>query len=189
MYTGLYGKARTCDVFFPKEVGYQLPHIQKKLTKRLQMSTIHNTPIETFKQLAKESISFSDLLRKLNLSTNGSTNHNNLKDYIKNYNINIEHFSHTVPNRKPNNSYTLAEILVKDSKYTNRGRLKERLIRENYLPYQCNICELNCWNNLPIALQLDHINGIPNDNRIENLRLLCPNCHSQTDTYAGKNRN
>ena len=82
----------------------------------------------------------------------------------------------------------MEEILVENSSYTNRTRLKERLIKEKLLEYKCSICQNNgIWLNKELTLQLDHINGINNDNRIENLRFLCPNCHSQTDTYSGKN--
>jgi hypothetical protein len=55
--------------------------------------------------------------------------------------------------------------------------------------YKCSICFISDWNNKPIVLEIDHINGINSDNRAENLRYVCPNCHSQTSTYKGKNIN
>jgi 5-methylcytosine-specific restriction endonuclease McrA len=61
-------------------------------------------------------------------------------------------------------------------------------VKENRLEYKCANCGIKEWNNLPLSLQLDHINGVNNDHRLENLRFLCPNCHSQTDTYSGKNK-
>ena len=89
-----------------------------------------------------------------------------------------------------NIKYSLDEILVENSTYTNRYRLKIRLIKENKMNYRCAICGNNGeWNGKPLSLQLDHINGVNNDNRIENLRFLCPNCHSQTETFSGKNKN
>ena len=84
----------------------------------------------------------------------------------------------------------LSEILVENSTYTNIARLKIRLLREGLLEAKCHEedCGLTEWKGKPISLQLDHINGDNLDHRIENLRLLCPNCHSHTDTFAGKNK-
>lgn len=84
----------------------------------------------------------------------------------------------------------LSEILVENSSYTNIARLKIRLPREGFLEAKCyeEGCGLTEWKGKPISLQLDHINGDKFDHRIENLRLPCPNCHSQTDTFAGRNK-
>ena len=82
----------------------------------------------------------------------------------------------------------LKKVLIENSSYSNRRVLKKRLVKEKLLDYKCNECGLkNIWNQKSITLQLDHKNGIHNDNRIDNLRFLCPNCHSQTDTFAGRN--
>lgn len=81
----------------------------------------------------------------------------------------------------------LDEVLITESNYA-RHLLKKRLIKNNILEYKCSSCSLkDTWNGKKLSLQLDHINGINNDNRIQNLRFLCPNCHSQTNTYSGKN--
>ena len=78
-------------------------------------------------------------------------------------------------------------MMVQNATIKSMTSFKKRLIQENILEYKCAICGLIEWQNHPLVLQLDHINGNNTDNRLENLRLLCPNCHSQTDTYTGKN--
>lgn len=83
--------------------------------------------------------------------------------------------------------YSMQEIMVVNSTYS-RCALKRRLLKEKVIPCdKCSVCGVGrVWNNKPLSLALDHINGIHNDHRKENLRFICPNCHSQTDTYAGK---
>lgn len=84
----------------------------------------------------------------------------------------------------------LSTILVEYSSYTSIARLKIRLLREKLLEARCYAedCGLTEWKGRPISLQLDHVNGNNYDHRLENIRLLCPNCHSQTETFAGKNK-
>ena len=73
------------------------------------------------------------------------------------------------------------------SRAINRYNLKARLIRAGILENRCEQCGINEWRDAPLSCHLDHINGVKNDHRLENLRMLCPNCHSQTATYGGKN--
>jgi DNA-binding CsgD family transcriptional regulator len=68
-----------------------------------------------------------------------------------------------------------------------RGHLKMRLLRAGLKDGSCERCGLAEWQGEPLSVALHHINGDRNDNRLENLELLCPNCHSQTDTFAGRN--
>ena len=72
-------------------------------------------------------------------------------------------------------------------KYIQSHKLKQKLIEEGIKEHCCEICKLTEWNGQPIPIELDHINGVNSDNRLENLRILCPNCHAQTPTHAGKN--
>ena len=91
---------------------------------------------------------------------------------------------------KSNKKIDIKNILVENSTYSSTNSLKRRLLREGLLINKCyeQDCGISNWKEKHLSLHLDHINGKNDDNRIENLRLLCPNCHSQTDTYAGKNK-
>lgn len=85
-------------------------------------------------------------------------------------------------------SQPLSVILVVNSTYTDSKTLKKRLLKEGVLVEECALCFTGpSWLGLPLTLQLDHINGDHQDNRLENLRILCPNCHSQTHTWGGRN--
>lgn len=89
---------------------------------------------------------------------------------------------------RPRQKRDIKILLVEDRPQTSRNHLKARLIEEGILKNVCNDCGMGTnWNGKLLVLHLDHINGKPKDNRLENLQLLCPNCHSQTHTYAGKN--
>ena len=80
------------------------------------------------------------------------------------------------------------EVFIENSNYP-RHRLKERILKQKLIPYECSDCSNEgIWNEKILILQLEHMNGKNNDHRIENLCFLCPNCHSQTDTYAARNR-
>jgi hypothetical protein len=89
---------------------------------------------------------------------------------------------------KPDSSkIDLSEILKGHHPQYQSNKLRQRLLKEGYKKYMCECCELTTWNNQPISLELDHIDGNRTNHFLSNLRLLCPNCHAQTDTYRGKN--
>lgn len=81
---------------------------------------------------------------------------------------------------------SLEEILVKNSKYQS-NKIRIRLLKAGIKQHKCEQCLNSYWNGVLIPLELEHINGNNSDNRLENLKLLCPNCHAQTDSYRGKN--
>jgi hypothetical protein len=85
-------------------------------------------------------------------------------------------------------SIPLDEILEGKHPSYQTFKLKNRMLRENILNNVCSECKINEWNGKPISLELDHIDGVRTNHKLNNLRLLCPNCHSQTDTYRSKNR-
>lgn len=136
--------------------------------------------------ILNSSKSFKEVLIKLGYSTNGSGAYTSLKNQIKKLGIIIPkyHYYGEGGNRK---KIDINLILVENSTFS-RHNLKKRLIKEKLIEYKCSECGCgDIWNNKKISLQLEHKNGINNDNRLENLTFLCPNCHSQSETYSGKN--
>lgn len=141
---------------------------------------------ENLESLCRTSFSYREVLILLNLIPRGG-NYRTLKKYISLYNIETSHFKKPGYNLKPNNrKYTLEEILKSNSHYSS-NKLKKRLIKEGYFDAKCYNCNLSHWLNKPIILELEHIDGDNTNNTIENLTLLCPNCHSQTKTWRGRN--
>jgi len=84
--------------------------------------------------------------------------------------------------------FSLSDLLKVGSNIKSKD-LKERLIKEKLKIYKCEECSINEWNGKKIVLELDHIDGNKNNNLLENLRILCPNCHSQTPTFRGRKVN
>ena len=86
-------------------------------------------------------------------------------------------------------SLTPDESIFTENSFYSNEMVKGRIVKENKLQYKCAKCSIDSWQGETIVLDLDHINGDNTDNRLDNLRFLCPNCHSQTDTYKGRNKN
>ena len=148
---------------------------------------------EEFVTAISKNITIAEALRALNLKVTGG-NYVTAYTLIKHLNINTSHMLGNKLNlgKKKSElfiSKSLKEILIKGSLYKST-RLKHRLFKEGILKNICSEpgCGLSEWNNKPITLHMDHINGDPADNRLCNLRILCPNCHSQTETYSGRNK-
>lgn len=140
-----------------------------------------------FIELVNNSSCISDILRTLGYSTNGNSWGNKIvKERMEKLGLKFNKINKNYFN-KNNTPLPLEKVLTKDSEY-NRTKLKERLVKEGLKEYKCECCGITEWNGKPLALQLHHINGIHNDNRLENLQLLCPNCHSQTENFASKGR-
>jgi Zn finger protein HypA/HybF involved in hydrogenase expression len=131
---------------------------------------------EEIENVIKNSSSFLEASAKISFSRQ------KLKVLAEEYNIDISHF------KKCNNRlYSSEELLTVGGKRIN-GTVRALILRENLLQYKCALChQLPFHNEKELTLQLDHINGNPFDNQLENLRFLCPNCHTQTETYTGRN--
>lgn len=146
---------------------------------------------EVLTSIVADSFSLAEVLRKLDLRPAGG-NYAVLKQRIKELDLDTSHFTGKLWLKGKKNPHTryraLEEILVVDSTYVSTNNLRKRLIAEGIFEHRCLSCGLAEWLEHPIPLEIDHINGDRRDNRLENLRLLCPNCHALTTTYRGKNK-
>ena len=134
------------------------------------------------------SVTISDVLKKMGLSVS-SGNYVTVKKFIRKNGINVAHLTGKKSGRgiSPNKK-KLHDVLVENSDYA-RHRLKARLLQGGLLKNECLLCGQGPeWNGRPLVLILDHSNGVNNDNRIGNLRMLCPHCNSQQSTFAGRNK-
>jgi Zn finger protein HypA/HybF involved in hydrogenase expression len=124
------------------------------------------------------------ILRNLGLSSSPG-NYKTIRTYCSLLSLDTSHINGQPSIKFTGNARLLKSILIKDSDYTNSSNLRIRLIKENLLKEICSKCGLGpIWQNESLVLQLEHKNGDSRDHRLENLCLLCPNCHSQTKTYS-----
>lgn len=141
-------------------------------------------------QVAKEAKSWNNLCILMNKRPTNN-NYSRFKKIIEKYNIDTSYFSdEPILQHISKKKLTLEEHLsLRENVIPNGKDIKKLLLKNNLKEYKCECCGNAEWNNKEIPLQLHHINGNRYDNRLENLQLLCPNCHSQTDNFAGKNIN
>lgn len=136
---------------------------------------------EQLQNLVKTSSSLTEVLKKQNKAVSG-TSVKLLKETLNLYNIDY----HFLNEKEISKKIPTVNLLVENSNYQS-SKLKKRLVEEGIKKDVCELCGCpNNWNGKPLVLQLDHINGDHSDNRLENLRIVCPNCHSQTETFSNK---
>jgi len=140
------------------------------------------------REAVKNSTSLAQTLKELGVAPFGG-NYHVLRRALGHFNLDTSHFTgqlwnkgKTIGPKQPLQKYLSNELQIRSS------QLKSRLLSEGVLTRRCVHCRNTEWLGQPIPLELDHINGNHFDNRLLNLRLLCPNCHALTPTYRGKNR-
>ncbi|HYE15781.1 MAG TPA: hypothetical protein VD968_15160 [Pyrinomonadaceae bacterium] len=138
-------------------------------------------------EAVKKATSLRQVLKILGVAPYGG-NYEVLKRALRHFNLDTSHFTgqgwnkgKSLGPKQPLRRFLNNEIRIASFK------LKNRLLAEGILKPQCSSCGRTDWLNQPIPLELDHVNGNRSDNRLPNLRLLCPNCHALTPTYRGKN--
>lgn len=146
--------------------------------------------IDKFIKIVSESKSFSEVSKKL-YGNNYCGNRQTIKNKINEHSINITHFDFKPSSIDFKNRFKITpinEILIENSTYINTNHLKLRLYNEGLKERKCEKCgQDENWNGEKMSLILDHINGINTDNRLQNLRIVCPNCNATLSTHGGKN--
>lgn len=157
----------------------------------MNKSVMYNYSSNELQSILDDSSSYIDVVRKMGLS--GSSNVVTLKRIIGEYNLSVDKMNAnrrakmSATTKSQNRRKTALEI-IKDSKIISSHRLKERLIEDGIKKRKCEKCNLDEWMGKVIPLELHHKDGNHSNNDLDNLQLLCPNCHAQTDTYKGKNK-
>lgn len=142
---------------------------------------------EVLEEKVKASLNLSEVLRQLGLTVSGG-NHRHITSRIKFFEIDTSHFKSGVKRgKKPRPLKRVASnILVRGT--TPKAHYLRRALKEVGIEEICAECnQLPWWNNKPLRLQVDHIDGDNKNNLQKNLRFLCPNCHTQTETYGARN--
>lgn len=151
---------------------------------------IYKLSDEQFVELLKKSSTISEVLFKLGYTVKGNSwGYSQVKRRMDDLNLDYSIFkgkSAVIKTGRLNN--VRKEDILKENCKHQRTALRRYVIKNNLIPYKCAICGCTEWQGKTLSLELDHINGINNDNRLENLRFLCPNCHSQTSTYGSRNQ-
>ena len=162
---------------------------ENKWQKKKEISIKKEDSKIEYEQIVCDLVKNSDNINQVCLSLGKrptNVNYEYIKKIIEKYNIDISHFKIECKNH-PKNYKELNDVLCENSTYKTISHLRNRLIKSGLKEERCERCGNSEWLGKKIPLQLHHINGIRDDNRLENLQILCPNCHALTDNYCGSN--
>jgi len=137
---------------------------------------------DNFIEVCRKSESMAKAAVELNL------HFNTFKKYALRFDCYLPNQSGKGMIKKSNPKFNLNEILDGQHPHYQTYKLKKRMLKEGLLENSCSVCNISTWLDLPINLELDHKDGNRMNHKIENLRLLCPNCHSQTENFRAKNK-
>ncbi|MFI5973840.1 HNH endonuclease signature motif containing protein [Streptomyces sp. NPDC051452] len=179
------GPARRYVLARMRKLGVDVSHFEREGVKWTR---------EVLEPVVAASVSVNEVVRRLGLDSVGG-HQANIARRIKAYGMDTSHFTPVVRTERMRNNQrrrTPGEILVEDtSAHPCRvpSRRLKRAMRELGVEERCALCGVEpVWLGRPLPLEVDHVNGDWRDNRLGNLRLLCPNCHSTTDTYRGRGK-
>lgn len=142
---------------------------------------IDNYSESELREIVQNSMSLKEVIDKLGYQTHNGSNNKTVKSRLERYGIDCSHFSHQSQIKR-----TVENVFIKDST-ASQATLRRWYLKGAYTPYECSICSMPpIWRNQPLTLILDHINGSNHDNRLENLRWVCPNCNQQLETTGFK---
>lgn len=147
----------------------------------------YQTTDEQFRAIVAASKSCVDVMRQLGFTCTAGNARHTVRRRITELELDTSHWGACTKNAIIARTTAHDDYFAKDKPHSG-GHIRERILKYGLLPYECEFCgNLGEWLGQELRLQVDHKNGDHNDNRLENLRFLCPNCHAQTDTFGGKN--
>jgi len=156
-------------------------------------SKIYSYSREELQAIIDISCGYSNALRRMGMNPKGG-NPETLKRIITEYEIDTSKMERNRSERYRQCAFEthkkrivkVKDIISGNVRWTQTSRLLSKLVKEGYKERKCEICGITDWQGKPITMNLHHIDGNRENNSIENLQVLCPNCHSQTDNFAGK---
>lgn len=144
---------------------------------------------QEIEQFVKESSSYAQLAKKCGYDKKSGSSISAIKEMIRFLNLNVDHFKGQGWGKgmtyESSQYMPFEEYIHSPSVQTNK--IRKKLLREGLKEHKCECCNNSSWNGVPIPLEVHHKDGNKRNNDLENLQLLCPNCHALTDTYKGRN--